>query len=191
MRRDGFAQMDVSTAIVEDGKFRQIAREHSEMLPTAFMAYVATMGASWQEERRVPILEAWPLLVPWDAAIVAELSRVGLLDDGGCIPAATWDRWFVPAQERRDAARDRWARANAKRRKGASRLPRGNDAATATTVRPTVLPSIPPVRPSVRNDDGANAHNGGPMKTADILPGIVPGLVQVDGQWVVRKAEPA
>ncbi len=118
MSRDGgFAVMDVSTSIHEDPKFRRLARRHPELAAPAFLAYLATAAESWRSGERIRVEDAWPSLIPFDRAVVAALRRFDLLDRDGMVAPATWDRWFGPARERRDLSREKWRRAN-DRRKG-------------------------------------------------------------------------
>ena len=157
-RDDGFAVMDVSTSIHEDQKFKRLARRHPELIAPAFLAYVATVAESWRAGDRVPIGDAWPALLPFDRAVVAALKRFELLERDGRVACETWNVWFLPALERKLRAKERWARANAKRHAAlmaddaqdnadAATLPRGSSAATGATVR-TDRPSVPTV-PSV------------------------------------------
>lgn len=137
-RDDGFAVMDVSVAFVDDPKWRKLLRHAPAQLGPAFIAYTATMGESWKAGRRVSVDDAWPALIPYSEDAVAALRHVGLLDSGGHVQSRAWRGWFGPAKARRDSFRDRWARANEKRRAEAAQLPRGSDAVTASPV-----PSVP------------------------------------------------
>jgi hypothetical protein len=152
-RDDGFAVMDVSTDIVNDPKFRRLHRQNPEHVIAGFLAYVATMGESWKAGRRVPVADAWPVILPYDEAVIGSMVASELLDAKGLIPAKTWSGWFGPAQKRRKATRDRWRRANEKR--GAENTnnsaqsapePRGNSADTGA------IPSVPSVSQSVPSD---------------------------------------
>ena len=149
-RDDGFALMDVSTAIHNDPKFKRLKRAAPDKLPAAFMVYVATLAESWREGCRVVVDDAWPALLDFDADLADELVAVGLLDEGGFIPEQVWGEWFAPANARRQRSRERWARYNANRNADTTEEPRGSDVGTATSV-PTVRPSGPTDRPS---DDG-------------------------------------
>jgi hypothetical protein len=150
-RDDGFPVMDISTSIVHDPKFRQLHRERPEHVPPAFLAYVAMLGESWKAGHRVSVGDAWPTLLPFDAEVVASMIQVKLIDDRGLPPRRAWDGWFSPARIRRDESRERWRRANAKRRgdtgsdsddsDDTARLPRG----TRDVPQP---PSVPTVRSS-------------------------------------------
>lgn len=170
-RDDGFTVMDVSVAIHEDAKFKALARRHPELAAAAFTAYVALMGESWSAGCRVPIEDNWPArLIPFDHAVIVALRRFRLLDKCSLIWPETWERWFGPAQRRQEQARARWARANEKRHADAMRLlaqdsaataslPRGDRAATATTV-PSVRPSVDsPLPPPSGGSPRANGTN--------------------------------
>jgi hypothetical protein len=140
--------MDVSTDILSDDRVRKLFR--SPVGAVAFVAYVAVLGESWRMARRVPLDDAWPAVVPFDADAARALTRVGLLDRRGQIPAKSWQEWFKTASERRTKARERWNRYNRERpnREGNTALvPRGNDVVTAS--------SVPPV-PFVRSTSGVN-----------------------------------
>jgi hypothetical protein len=162
-RSEGFAVMDVSTSVCDDPKFRRLQRESPEHVAVAFTAYIATCAESWKSGRRVSVETGWPAFLPYDPEAVASLIAVGLLDKRGYVSATAWRSWYEPARERRDKARDRWARYNASRGADTTPPPRGNDAATATSVplRPSVPsePSAPSVRTAARGmkDDGLKA----------------------------------
>lgn len=159
-RDDGFDVMDVSTAIVHDPKFRKLQRYAPDHAGDAFTAYVAVMAESWKAGRRVNLDDAWPVFLPYNDAASQALIHVGLLDGRGFIPPKTWRGWFDQARERRQKARERWARHNANRTGNTALEPRGSDAATAASVRTSVND-----RPSVRTqrvneaveDNGARA----------------------------------
>lgn len=165
-RDDGFAVMDVSTGYVDDPKWRKLLRHAPDQLGPAFIAYTATMAESWRAGRRVSIDDAWPALIPYSKPAVDALRHAGLLDSHGHVQMRAWRGWFGPAKERRDAFRDRWARANEKRRAATEQLPRGDSAATASPV-PSVpsdpsVPSVdireipPPPTSGGRRKDGTN-----------------------------------
>jgi hypothetical protein len=143
-RSEGFDVMDVSTSVCDDPKFRRLFRESPDLAPAAFCAYLAAMAESWKAGRRVNVDDAWPVFVPFDAAVVEALIGVGLLDRRGFVDGKAWRSWFEPARKRREQARERWARYNAKRDADTTALPRGNGVGTATSV-----PSVRTVRPSV------------------------------------------
>jgi hypothetical protein len=156
-RDEGFAVMDVSTSIVDDPKFRKLYRHAPDHAGSAFAAYIATVAESWKAGRRVNVDDAWPSFLPFDKASVEALIHVGLLDAKGLVPSKAWRSWFGPAYERRANSRERWRRANERRHADAAQsngsnldgttgIPRGNSADT------TAIPSVPSVRPSVPPD---------------------------------------
>lgn len=182
-REDGFAVMDVSTDIVNDPKFRRLHRQAPEHVAAAFMAYVAVLGESWKAGRRVPVVDAWPVLLPYDEAAIAAMIAAGLLDKRGQIPAKAWQGWFEPAHMRRKNTRERWRRANAIRiaestgnSAPTAPLPRGNSADTGAIPSVPLRPSVPTVRPSVRRAgegeavQGTRNGRGGLVPLADLLP---------------------
>lgn len=127
--------MDVSTDILNDPKFRKLARHAPDRIGPAFIGYIATLSESWKSARRVAIDEAWPVFLAFDPVAVDALIHVGLLDGRGMVPAKSWRSWFDPADERRRKARDRWARYNAKRDADAMSSPPLDDAVTASEPR--------------------------------------------------------
>jgi hypothetical protein len=154
-RDDGFAVMDVSTDIVNDPKIRKLWRHAPDHAAAGFTAYVATLAESWKAGRRVTIDDAWPAFLTFDQAAVEALVHVGLLDSRGRVTAKAWGGWFESARKRRDQSRDRWARYNAKRDAEATAVPRGSDGVTATSVLPSVRPSVP-TEPSSLPSRGAH-----------------------------------
>lgn len=148
-RDDGFAVMDVSTSILDDEKFKKLARYSPDHIGTAVTGFLATLSASWRHAKRVQIEDAWPAFMPFDRLAADALIHCKLLDKTGRIPAKPWNGWFGPARKRREVTRDRWDRYNAKRRGTSTNddaatalAPRGNDAVTATPVRQSVSPSV-------------------------------------------------
>lgn len=161
-RDDGFAVMDVSADIVNDPKWRLLAKYAPDRVAPAFMVYVATMGASWKAGRRVTVANSWPAVLPFDTLTEDALKHVGLIDGTGMVSLKTWREWFGTANKRRKVSRDRWSRANEHRRSrtddrdDTALLPRGTHAVTATSVRP----SVPPVRPTEAKRDDYPVENG-------------------------------
>lgn len=154
-RDDGFAVMDVSADIVNDPKWRRLQRVAPDHWRDGFIAYVATLGESWKAGRRVTVDDAWPVLMPYNAAAVEAMTHVGLLDRGGRVSRKAWRQWFDIANERRRKSRDRWARYNATRDAVPTSLPRGTNADTATSV-----PSVPSSRPTEGERDTNPVENG-------------------------------
>jgi hypothetical protein len=123
-RGDGFEQMDVSTAIFEDPKFKKLARLHPSAVAVGFTAYIAVVAMSWRHGSRVNVEDAWPLLLHFEPETVVALQDVGLLDAKGKIPAPIWRAWYGLAAERRENSRARWKRANS-HRAATAKSPRG------------------------------------------------------------------
>lgn len=138
-RDEGFAVMDVSTAIMHDPKVKKLWRHAPDHAPVAFTAYVATMAESWLAGRRVSIDDAWPAFLAFSKPAIEALVEVELIDSDGLVTSKAWRGWFQPALKRRRQARARWARSNAKRTADTTPLPRGSDAVTRA-------PSVPSVR---------------------------------------------
>lgn len=167
-RDDGFTVMDVDTGIVNDPKFKRLCRLTPELYAAALVAYVALLGDSWRLGRRVTIEDAWPPMLPWSDAVVASLRTVDLIDASGFVVMETWSRWYGPAADRQKRARARWARYNAKRNgettedpTATTQEPRGSDAGTATSVRPSD-PSVPTEGPPTPTSggNGSSRTNG-------------------------------
>jgi hypothetical protein len=161
-RPDGFNIMDVSTSIQDDPKFRRLARAHPDLWASALGLYVVLLAASWKAGDRVMLSDAWPLFLPIDPAVVAALS-VELLDDEGRIPEDTWQGWYGPAQERREARRDSGRLGGRKSGAGRSEasLQRRSSAAPAT-LNPSDRPSTPSdrsARPREGNLDEVTSTN--------------------------------
>jgi hypothetical protein len=156
--------MDVSVDYANDPKWRSLQRHAPDHLGTAFIAYSATMCASWRAGRRVTVTNAWPPYLAFDDAAVEALKQVRLLDRTGLIALKTWRDWFETAYKRRESARERWRRHNENRNPrtdgdaDTAGLPRGTNAVTAS--------SVPPVRPSVPPDteQGVTPLDGGPPR---------------------------
>jgi hypothetical protein len=150
-RGPGFETMDVDVAVVNDPKFKRIARARPDHLMPAFMAYIALLGQSWKDAERATIADAWPPLIPFDPDVVESMTTAQLVDRTGRIPIPAWRKRFTEANRRRQTARERWARYNERRPKSGNpnttddaattSLPRGRNAVTATSV-PTV-PTVP------------------------------------------------
>lgn len=155
-RDDGFAVMDVSTSWMLDDKFTRLAREYPRLLLWCVAGYAATKAASWRHGKRMKIGDSLPAWLMFNPEGVGALMAVRLLDRSGRIPVGPWREWFERAARRRQTSRDRWARANEKRRENdepTHDLPRGSSAVTASTVRPSV-PTVPSegfTRPSSSN----------------------------------------
>ena len=154
---EGFAVMDVSTAILHDPKVGRLAREYPERLTTGFLVYVATMAESWKAGERVTVEDAWPSFLAFDQASIDAIRAVKLIDARGRIVPQAWRGWFDIAYERREKSRERWRRANRARTSDApepvhpngedsaepARLPRGANAVQTRIPRPTsVRPSV-------------------------------------------------
>lgn len=120
MSRDaGFPIGDRSTRTLYDVRLIRAARRAG---PAAVIAWDAIVDASWEAGCRVAFDDAVDPL-PYDmtdsAEIRATLVSVGLLDTSGLIREESWANWFGPADSRRANTRERWRRANEKRRHAA------------------------------------------------------------------------
>lgn len=111
-RGDGFETMDVAVGIVDDVKFKKLARDYPNVALIAFAGYMGILGNSWREGQRLTAEEGWPALTPFHEGAVEGLRKVGLLDSKTRINARSWSTYFVVASNRREIARERYARAN-------------------------------------------------------------------------------
>lgn len=106
-RDDGFDVADVASGLLDDPKVRALWRALGDQgrMGQAVTLYLATVLGSWRCGSRVAVTEAVPLWLEADAELVAALVRVRLLDKAGRIPTRSWNGWFGPAWERREARR--------------------------------------------------------------------------------------
>jgi hypothetical protein len=127
-RGDGFDIADVDVGLLEDPKFRQLARAHAgeeELIARCAIAYVALVLASWEEGDRVTLEDAAPAWLTDLPTLAIALVEHRLVDVEARIPLASWEAWFTPASERREASRERW-RKSARGRRG-QRPPGGSE----------------------------------------------------------------
>lgn len=113
--RDGMLRADLDTGLCHDRKVVALARlqRSPERTATTLMLYVATVLASWREDRPETLDDSVPA---WFGKSVeryrADLVSVGLLDEDGRIPVETLDRWMASARARvaggRSGAASRW-----------------------------------------------------------------------------------
>ena len=113
----GFAVMDVSTGILDDEKFRDLAERFPAHAAVGVTAFLAALARSWKKGRRVTADRAWPVWLPKEPAVIDALQAVGLLDRRGMVAAGPWREWFEPARKRRDEARARWRKSQDAARK--------------------------------------------------------------------------
>lgn len=168
-KAEGFQRMDVATDIHTDSKFRRLARQHPDLLPAAFMAYIATLGESWAEGARMSVEDAWPVLVPFQPEVVHALVDVHLLDADGLIATETWDVWFGEVARRREQNRERW-REYARSRRGVhadspGESPPGRRAESGASVPIRSVPINPP--PPKRGPNKARMNGTNPRATGD------------------------
>ena len=176
-RDDGFDVADVATGLYDDPKVKALWRALPDQgrMSHALALHMATLLASWRHGCRVTVQEAVPVWLVPDAELIAALQAVRLLDKAGRLPGRSWRGWFEPVAGRRDAARERWRKANARRSAVTTRLPRGN-----SHLPPPSGPSGPdlpssPLQPSQRAParratvQGTRNGRGGPLPLADAI----------------------
>lgn len=181
-RDDGFPVMDVATNIATDPKFKRLGRQYPELLSTSFMAYIGLLGECWGSGQRVAMEDGWPLILPFESAVIDAMKDVGLLDKSSRIPAKAWKGWFDAVKARREQARERWRRANANRRavtdEETASEPRGSsDVTDAIRSVPSPFPSDPirgggGDKPGVGRARGSGSH--GMSKVGAVAAAVVP-----------------
>lgn len=186
-RDDGFAIADVSTGMLDDPKVKALWRElgpDEGRMSHAIALYTATLLASWHHGARVTVEEAAPVWLTVDADLVGALVHVHLLDRTRRLKVSSWKHWFDPVASRRDAARERWRRANEKRNKVPTRLPRGANGGTATDRSVRTGPSGPsgpdrtsPSLPTGPSPTRAPAREATPSKDGERYAADVAELV--------------
>ena len=161
-RDEGFRNADVAVAMLDDPKFRTLARSTRDecVLARCVTAYVAVVLASWGAGERVTLEDAAPLWLAELEDLGARLAAVELLDADGRIPTDAWSNWYLPAEERQEKSRERWRRANRSRGRSAetSEGPRGDRAETSTPV-PSEPNPVRPLRP-IRSVPSRSAPGG-------------------------------
>lgn len=116
-RGRGFDHADIDAGLLDDPKFRALARSIRDegVLARCCIGYVAVVTGSWSAGDRVSLDEAAPVWLTALDDLRERLQAVGLLDGDGRIPAHAWESWFRPADGRREVLRDKWRRANQRR----------------------------------------------------------------------------
>lgn len=106
-RAEGFPIADVDVAILDDPKLRALARSTRDeaIIARAIVAYLATLTASWARGDRVSLEDAAPMWLTALDDLAERLQAVDLVDGHGRIPEHSWESWFKPAWERREAKR--------------------------------------------------------------------------------------
>jgi hypothetical protein len=152
-RSAGFDRMDVATSIVDDPKFRTLARVYAQRADYAIAvtAYVGLLALSWREGERLTLEEGWPMLLPYEKRTADAMRAVGLVDEEFRIPEPAWQSWFGSASERRRLGREKQHRADVRR--GRTKAPSEPDSPTGSPDRHTDSPSGgqagPPEGPTV------------------------------------------
>jgi hypothetical protein len=173
MSRDGgFPIADVATGHFNDPKVRRLWRVlgDSDAMARALTVHLAVVLASWGEGRRMTVDESAPFWLSVSEESIAALRKVGLLDRQGRLPRRSWDSWYGPAVERRDSTRERWRRANARRKEVADGSPRGRNDDTASTVPYRTVPSEPSSARAPARRGRGGARNG-PTSLGEALKG--------------------
>lgn len=139
MGTEGFLEANVSTALLDDPKFRRLLRNannDADLMSHAVVVYTATVLASWRQGERVTAEDAAP---PWVTDIerhVQGLQAVGLLDAQGKVMRKAWAKRFEPARQRRDEMREQW-RERQRRHRGVTSESRVTHGGVTTSYIPT------------------------------------------------------
>jgi hypothetical protein len=179
-RDDGFPVMDIRSDLVNDPKFKRLARHSPDHVAVAGWAYIATVGASWSTGQRVSIEDAWPGYLPFDQLAVDGLIHVGLLDSRGFVVPKTWRGWFEAAKARREEQRRKWRTAQRLHRESHGGV--SDDSSVVTAASGIVVPSVPSVRkepPNPPRGGGRRAEGTNPRAIADRLNAM---SVQADSE---------
>lgn len=176
-RDDGFAIADVDTGFWSDPKVKalvRLQRDETRSLVTLAL-FNALLLESWGAGERLTLDQAAPA---WSTAdlgpLATDLQAVGLVDARGRIPVESWHRWFTPARDRREAAREAGREGNRRRwHKGKDRDP----IAPAIPDRPTDRPTDRPPRARARARAKEPARAPDPRPLGDILASIDPTFV--------------
>jgi len=178
-RDDGFPIADVDTGLWSDPKVKalvRLQRDETRSLVTLAL-YHALILESWGAGERLTLDQAAPA---WSTAdlgpIRGDLASVGLTDRRGRLPVESWSRWFTPARDRRETAREAGREGNRRRWKsGTDRVPIPH----AIPDRPSVRPTDRPIRARarVRAEEPGRAQNGDTRPLGDIIKEIDPTFV--------------
>lgn len=157
-RPDGFPIADHDVGFLSDDRIIRAVRQSGAW---AIVAYLAVRDASWARGERVTFavaVDRLPRVYGEDVdAALTTLVDVGLVDADGRIPKATWDSWYVPANDRREA------------RRASGRLGGLAKAAKHTSSDATALLERRPTRPTVRPPVVAtNVATGGLTSAAPV-----------------------
>lgn len=109
MSRDGASRMDWDTHFSYHKKVRKLQMRHPKDWERYAMAYQALAAETWVAMARVTLEDAWVPAASCDIADArAALLDAGLIDDGDCLPEASWTEWSgrysASLEQRRDAA---------------------------------------------------------------------------------------
>lgn len=132
--REGFVEMNVSTSVLDDPKWRNLHRARPDLVAVAWTAYTGALAESWRSGRPVEVIEAWPTILRFEPEQAAEVRALligaGLLTSDGVIPTGVWDKWFGKASRGREKLRAKW---RADKAKGRSTTESEEESATEST----------------------------------------------------------
>lgn len=109
MTRDALSRMDTDTRWAYHRKVRALQAAHPKLWPVYWCAYMALLGEAWASaDRSLTVADAWCPMVPCTPEEATEaLQAVGIVDNKGRIPAASWRDWFGPVATRMKLASDK------------------------------------------------------------------------------------
>lgn len=176
-RDDGFAIADVDTGLLSDPKvLRLVRRARAEDAPvdipaTALLLYVSLVLSSWEAGERLAFDDGLPAWWIDDGLhYQTALTNAGLLDAEGRIPEASWESWFGPARDRRDAARTAGREGNRRRwHPGANGSPSGPDSGSDRVAIRSPSPSVPTVPTDRLSRARAREAKAAPRPLGDVL----------------------
>lgn len=174
MSRDvGFRTADIDVGILDDPKVRALVRSTRDeaIVARCLVAYVAVLMASWEHAERISLEDAAPAWLTGLDDLRGRLAKVQLVDEEGRVVERAFDAWVGPALERQASFRERWRRANDRRRKPDSdstdAVPRGDSDSTDAVPGPTGRQAGPSGPSGLRTrEERKNGSQGGSARPA-------------------------
>lgn len=170
----GFPSANINVHLLEDPKVRRLWRRLGDpaAMATALTVHLAVVLASWREGDRVTVEEAVPDWLPLTAETTQALQSVGLLDRQLRIPRRSWEAWYVPAFDRREARRE------AGRMGGLAKAQHHPSNAVASVKRRSTR-SVP-IRTEKRTLESPHSVMT-PLRDAMVAAGLHPDIAKGDG----------
>jgi hypothetical protein len=169
-RDDGFRTADVDVNLLDDPKVRALVRSTRDeaLVARCLVAYMAILTASWERAERIPLEDAAPAWLTGLDDLRDRLAEVQLVDEQGRLVERAFDAWIGPAIDRQASFRERWRRANDKRRKAdTDAVPRGDSGGTDAVPGPTGRQAGPSGPSGLRTRE---ENHSGPQRAAPSAP---------------------